>query len=90
MKELKKVKLLILDDWGINTFDPAEGRDILEVIEDREQVNSTIILSQLSVDDWHPLFSGPIVGDAVMDRLVHGSHKIVLTSAQSMRELKYK
>jgi DNA replication protein DnaC len=90
MKDLKKVKLLILDDWGINTFDPVEGRDILEVIEDRNQINSTVILIQLAIADWHPLFSDPIVADAVMDRLVHGSHIIELTSNNSMRGQKYK
>jgi len=90
MKDLKKVKLLILDDWGINTFDPVEGRDILEVIEDRNQINSTVILSQLSVADWHPLFTDPIVADAVMDRLVNGSHIIELTSLKSMRGEKFK
>jgi DNA replication protein DnaC len=90
MKELKKVKLLILDDWGINNFDPVAGRDILEVIEDRNQINSTVILSQLSVADWHSLFSDPIVADAVMDRLIHGSHIIELVADDSMRRFKYK
>jgi DNA replication protein len=90
MKELKKVKLLVLDDWGINTFDPVEGRDILEVIEERNPNNSTVILSQLSTGDWHPLFSNPIVADAVMDRLVHGAHKIELTTSKSMRGEKNK
>lgn len=85
MKELKNIKLLILDDWGLNVFDHTEGRDLLEVIEDRTQVNSTVILSQLSTEDWHSLFSDPIVGDAVLDRLVHGSHLIKLDSKESMR-----
>ncbi len=69
MRELKNIKLLILDDWGLNVFDHTEGRDLLEVIEDRTQVNSTVILSQLSTEDWHGLFSDPIVGDAVLDSL---------------------
>lgn len=85
MRELKNIKLLILDDWGLNVFDHAEGRDLLEVIEDRTQVNSTVILSQLSIDDWHGLFTDPIVGDAVLDRLVHGSYQIKLESKESMR-----
>jgi DNA replication protein DnaC len=85
MKELKNIKLLILDDWGLNVFDHTEGRDLLEVIEDRTQTNSTVILSQLSTEDWHSLFSDPIVGDAVLDRLVHGSHLITLDSKESMR-----
>ncbi len=90
MKELKKIKLLILDDWGINTFDHAEGRDLLEVIEDRCNTNSTVILSQLSIKDWHPLFSDPVVADAVLDRLIHGSYIIELDSKQSMRAFDFK
>ena len=39
MRELKNIKLLILDDWGLNVFDHTEGRDLLEVIEDRTQVS---------------------------------------------------
>ena len=89
MKDLKKIKLLILDDWGINTFNHEEGRDLLEVIEDRNQVNSTVILSQLSTKDWHPLFSDPIVADAIMDRLIHGSYIIELNSKESMRAMDF-
>jgi len=85
MRELKNIKLLILDDWGLNVFDHTEGRDLLEVIEDRTQVNSTVILSQLAREDWHALFSDPIVGDAVLDRLIHGSYEIKLVSKESMR-----
>ena len=85
MRELKNIKLLILDDWGLNVFDHTEGRDLLEVIEDRTQANSTVILSQLSMEDWHSLFTDPIVGDAVLDRLIHGSYQLRLESKESMR-----
>ena len=85
MRELKNIKLLILDDWGLNVFDHTEGRDLLEVVEDRTQVNSTVILSQLSTEDWHSLFADPIVGDAVLDRLIHGSYLVKLDSKESMR-----
>lgn len=89
MRELKNIKLLILDDWGLNVFDHTEGRDLLEVIEDRTQTNSTVILSQLSVEDWHGLFADPIVGDAVLDRLIHGSYQIRLESKESMRSFNF-
>jgi len=89
MRELKKIKLLILDDWGLNVFDHTEGRDLLEVIEDRTQINSTVILSQLSIEDWHSLFADPIVGDAVLDRLIHGSYQIKLDSKESMRSYNF-
>ena len=90
MRELKNIKLLVLDDWGLNVFDHTEGRDLLEVIEDRTQTNSTVILSQLSTEDWHSLFSDPIVGDAVLDRLIHGSYQIRLESKESMRSFNFK
>ncbi len=89
MRELKNIKLLILDDWGLNVFDHNEGRDLLEVIEERTQSNSTVILSQLCIDDWHGLFIDPIVGDAVLDRLIHGSYQISLVSKESMRSFNF-
>ena len=89
MRELKNIKLLILDDWGLNVIDHTEGRDLLEVIEDRTQINSTVILSQLSTEDWHSLFADPIVGDAVLDRLIHGSYQIRLESKESMRSFNF-
>ena len=90
MRDLKKVRLLILDDWGLNNFEPDEGRDLLEVIEDRTQNSSTVILSQLSTKDWHALFRDSIIGDAVMDRLVHGSFIVELDSKDSMRSYNFK
>lgn len=76
MKDLKKVNLLILDDWGLNPLGAIEGRDILEVIEERTQNNSTLLISQIPKEAWHGLFSDPTVADAVLDRILHGSYKI--------------
>jgi DNA replication protein DnaC len=87
MKELKKIRLLILDDWGINTFGTIEGRDLLEVIEDRSGTNSTLVVSQISPDLWHNLFEDPTVADAVMDRLIHSAYTIEI-KGPSMRKLK--
>ena len=87
MKELKKVRLLILDDWGLAPLDPSEDRDFLEVIEDRHQNNSTLNISQVPINSWHALFSNPTVADAVMDRLIHGSYIIEL-GGDTMRKYK--
>jgi DNA replication protein DnaC len=87
MKELKKTQLLILDDWGMAPLDATAGRDLLEVIEDRCQERSTVIVSQLPVAKWHPLFADVTVGDAVLDRLIHDAHRIHL-AGESMRLLR--
>jgi DNA replication protein DnaC len=82
---LSKIRLLILDDWGTAPLSPVESRDILEIIDDRSQLSSTIIASQLPVEDWHASIIDPSVADAVLDRLVHNSHRIHL-KGESMRK----
>lgn len=87
LAQLSKIDLLILDDLGINTL-TAQGRsDLLEVIEQRRGRKATLITSQLPVDKWHDYLSGgnPTVADAIMDRLVSGSHRIEL-KGDSMRK----
>ena len=85
MKELKKIQLLILDDWGLAALDPLAGRDLLEVVEDRNQERATLIASQVPVSAWHSIFQDSTVADAVMDRLVHGAYRVDI-AGPSMRE----
>ena len=61
-----------------------ERRDFLEIMEDRYNVRSTIVSSQIPVDKWHDVIGDPTIADAICDRLVHNSHKLRLTG-KSMR-----
>ena len=87
LSQLAKIELLVLDDWGLAPFTETSGRDLLEVIDDRWQVRSTIVASQLPLEHWHSLFPDPTVADAVLDRLVHNAHKINL-KGESLRKVK--
>ncbi len=78
MNQLSKVELLILDDWGLEKMNARQASELLEVIEDRYQVNSTIIASQVPIKEWHQLISNPTIADALLDRLIHNSYKIDL------------
>lgn len=78
MQELRKIDVLILDDWGLTMIDPAAGREILEIIEDRSGYRSTVIAGQMPVKGWHGLFADSAVADAVLDRIVHNSYRINL------------
>jgi DNA replication protein DnaC len=78
MKLLARVDLLILDDWGLSTMTSAQGRDILEIVDDRHGRRSTIVTSQLPVEKWHDVIPDPTVADAVLDRLVHTAHRLDL------------
>jgi len=86
LQRLQRIKLLIIDDWGINPFTEEERRDFLEIMEDRHNVRSTIIGSQFPVDTWHDIIGDPTLADAICDRIVHNAHKIILTG-ESMRKI---
>jgi DNA replication protein DnaC len=86
LSRLSRIRLLVLDDWGTAPLGPSESRDILEIIDDRSQLSCTIMASQLPVEDWHASILDPSVADAVLDRLVHNSHRIRL-KGESMRKV---
>jgi DNA replication protein DnaC len=85
MRTLTRVDLLILDDWGPEKLTAEQRRDLMEIIEDRHQRRSTILTSQLPVDRWHDMIGDPTIADAILDRLVHGAHRIEL-QGESMRK----
>jgi len=79
------VPVLILDDLALAALTDPERRDLLEVIEDRHGSASTIITSQLPVENWHEMIGDPTIADALLDRLVHNAHRIHL-KGESMRK----
>jgi len=86
---LARTDLLVLDDWGITAFTGDQDRDLLEIVEDRHGLKSTVITSQVPVDSWHSLMANPTVADAILDRLVHNAYRINLTG-ESMRKARAK
>lgn len=83
--QLAKTDLLILDDFGIKPLGKGEKHDLLEIIEDRHDTHSTLITSQLPIAHWHEYLGDPTVADALLDRLLHNSHRIEL-KGESMRK----
>ena len=65
----------------------AERNDLLELLDDRIGTRSTLITSQLPVKAWHTYLSDPTLADAILDRVVHSSHKIELNATRSLREI---
>ena len=89
LKSLARVDLLILDDWGLAPLTSQQGRDLLEIVDDRHGRGSTIVTSQLPVDHWHDLIVDPTIADAILDRLVHTSHRLAL-DGDTLRDPKNK
>lgn len=88
IKELMKIEkqdLLILDDFGLQPLDLQSRTVLMDIMEDRHGKRSTIITSQLPVKQWYDVIGEKTVADAILDRIVHRSQRIVL-EGESLRK----
>jgi DNA replication protein DnaC len=82
---LAKADLLILDDWGTERLSEEQRHDLFELVEDRYDRRSTLVAAQLPISHWHEAIGDPTLADAVLDRLIHNAHKLVL-QGESLRK----
>lgn len=87
LTNLAKTDILVLDDFGLSKLNEEQCRDLLEIMEDRHGLKSTIVTSQLPVKNWHDVMGDPTIADAILDRLVHNAYKIIF-KGESMRKEK--
>ena len=85
MKQLKKVKLLILDEWLLYPLKEAEARDVLELVEAWNKVASTIFCSQYDTSEWHENLYDPTLADAICDRIIYNAYTVQI-EGESMRK----
>jgi len=85
LKQLAKIQLLIIDDWGLEPLKPAHRNDLLEILDDRHGNTSTLIISQLPTDQWYVSIGDNTLADAILDRLMHNAHRLLL-KGESMRK----
>lgn len=86
-RKLAKTDLLVLDDWALTSLAIDQAQDLLDILEDRSGSGSTLIATQVPVGQWHARIGDPTIADAILDRLVHGAHRIELRG-ESMRRLR--
>ena len=84
-ERLAKTELLLIDDFGLTALQGQQQTDFLEIIEDRHSKQSTIIASQLPVASWFDVIGEAVIADAVLDRIVHASHRFEL-KGESLRK----
>lgn len=89
LKKYSRFQLLILDDFGTSSISTDDATNLFEIIEDRSEINSTIITSQLPVSSWYDYLNNETVADAILDRIIHSSHRVEL-QGESMRKLRSK
>jgi DNA replication protein DnaC len=81
------VDLVIFDDWLLSPITLSEARDVLEILDDRYDRRSTLICTQIPIDQWHGLIPEPTLADAILDRLVHNAYRLQM-DGESMRKAK--
>jgi DNA replication protein DnaC len=86
LAKLKKINLLILDDFGVSPLKATEARDLLEIAEDRMDQSSLIITSQLPIQEWHGHLHNATIADAILDRVIHSSYKIEIQGPSQRKE----
>ncbi len=86
LTKLARVDVLLIDDWALDPLSPQDRRDILELLDDRHGVRSTILTSQLPVAQWHDFIGDPTLADAICDRLLHNAHRLVLKGPSRRKE----
>jgi len=87
LKKYSRFQLLVLDDFGVSNISTDDATNLFEIIEDRTEINSTIITSQLPVSQWYDYLNNDTVADAILDRVVHSSHRVEI-EGESMRKLR--
>lgn len=86
VKALIKTEALILDDFGLRNYTHEEATSLMDILEERYQKGVTIVTSQVTPEGWMKLFEDPVIAEAIVDRLVHPSQKLILKGGGSYRE----
>ena len=89
LKKLARAAVIVIDDFGVAAVAGKQYRDLLEILDDRHGLGSTLLTSQFPVDEWHGVINDATVADAILDRLVHNAYRLKL-EGESMRDPKIK
>ncbi len=89
LKKLARAAVIVIDDFGVAAVAGKQYRDLLEILDDRHGLGSTLITSQFPVDEWHGVINDATVADAILDRLIHNAYRLKL-EGESMRDPKTK
>ena len=89
LAQTAKIWLLLIDDWGLEALTTAQRHDLMEIMDDRHGSTSTVMVSQLPVDQWYVTVGDNTLADALLDRLIHNAHRLAL-KGESMRKKRVK
>jgi DNA replication protein DnaC len=90
LKRLLKVDLLVVDDFGLKSIDQTSAERFYAIVDGRFRSKSMILTANRAISDWPGLFPDPIIANAILDRIAHTSHQIVIKGQSYRKKLKVK
>lgn len=78
LKKLTRVNVIVFDDFGLRSYSHGEAQTLLEVLEERYSIATSIFTSQVSPSGWDVLFEDAVIGEAIIDRIVNPSEIVTL------------
>jgi DNA replication protein DnaC len=86
LSRFARTDVVVIDDWGLAAAREQERHDLLEILEDRYGTRSTIMTSQIPANDWHDYLGDATVADAILDRVLHNAHRLVIKGPSRRKE----
>jgi DNA replication protein DnaC len=90
LARIARMEVLVLDDWALTKLREQERLDLLEILEDRAENRSTVMTSQLPIAKWHEQIGDPTLADAILERVLHKAHRIVIKGTSMRKEAESK
>jgi len=87
LRPLIKTDLLILDDFAFKKLDQQSAEYLYAIVDARYPSKSTILTSNRAITDWPAIFPDPVMANALMDRLAHNAHQILIKGESYRKKL---
>ncbi len=78
MRQINRASILAIDDFAFNKIDQISAELLYAIVDSRYRQNALIITSNRAIEDWIEIFPDPVMGNAIMDRLAHSAHQIII------------
>ena len=86
LKNVIKNDLIIIDDFAFKKLDQKSAEYLYAITDARYGKGSIILTSNRSMSDWGGIFPDPIMANALMDRLCHNAHQIIIKGESYRRK----
>jgi DNA replication protein DnaC len=79
LTEYSKPRLLIIDELGYLPFERRAAHLFFQLVNRRYEKGSLLVTTNQRVSEWGIVFGDEVLATAILDRLLHHSHTLMIT-----------